>query len=118
MDNHRFNTLECYADEEQDMNDTYKIELGSFADYIKEEWMEPLGLTKYKLANDLGISPAAIGKFLAGRNNLSNDTCWRLVRYFGTSPDFFINMQAGYEFRNNSDLFLKETESLPVYNWG
>ena len=70
------------------------------------------------IANALGLSPAGIGKFLGIRNNLGNVTCWRVARYFGTSPVFFINMQAGYEFRNNSDLFLKETESLPVYNWG
>ena len=49
---------------------------------------------------------------------MSNDVCWRLARYFGTSPNFFLTVQADYELRNSMDLFLKETEDLPVYNWG
>lgn len=98
--------------------DTYRIDLGTFGDYIKEDWMEPLGLSAYRLAKDIGISSAALGKILAGKNRMSNDVCWRLARYFGTSPNFFLTVQADYELRNSMDLFLKETEDLPVYNWG
>lgn len=98
--------------------DTYRIDLGTFGDYIKEDWMEPLGLSAYRLAKDIGISSTALGKILAGKNRMSNDVCWRLARYFGTSPNFFLTVQADYELRNSMDLFLKETEDLPVYNWG
>ena len=40
--------------------DTYDIALGTFGDYLKEDWMEPLDLSSYRLAHDLGISPAAL----------------------------------------------------------
>lgn len=80
------------------MNDKYGIDTGTFGDYLKEEWLEPIGLSAYKLSNALGISPTALSKILLGKNNMSNDVCRRLSRYFGMSPDFFINVQADYTF--------------------
>ena len=53
--------------------DTYDIALGTFGDYLKEDWMEPLDLSSYRLAHDLGISPAALSKILNGRNRMSDD---------------------------------------------
>ena len=81
------------------MNDKYGIDTGTFGDYLKEERLEPLGLSAYKLSKDPGISPTALSKILLGKNNMSNDVCRRLSRYFGMSPDFFINVQADYTFR-------------------
>ena len=57
------------------------------------------GLSAYKLSNALGISPTALSKILLGKNNMSNDVCRRLSRYFGMSPNFFISVQADYTFR-------------------
>lgn len=56
------------------------------------------GLSAYKLSNALEISPTALSKILLGKNNMSNAVCRRLSRYFGMSPDFFINVQADYTF--------------------
>ena len=97
--------------------DTYEISLGSFGDYLKEDWMEPLGLSAYRLAHDLGISPAALGKILNGKNRMSDDVCWRLARYFGMSLNFFVGGQAEYELRNRSKAFAEETKDLPIYSW-
>ena len=58
--------------------DTYDIALGTFGDYLKEDWMEPLDLSSYRLAHDLGISPAALSKILNGRNRMSDDVWWRM----------------------------------------
>ena len=96
---------------------TYEISLGSFGDYIKEDWMEPLGLSAYKLAKDLGITPVALSKILNGKNRMSEDVCWRLARYFGMSLNFFVNVQAEYELRNKKNTFIEETKNLPVYSW-
>lgn len=110
--------MELTETEKKIMNDRYGIDTGTFGDYLKEEWLELLGLSAYKLSRDLGISPTALSKILLGKNNMSNDVCRRLSRYFGMSPDFFINVQADYELRNTRDKFRRETENLPVYNWG
>lgn len=97
--------------------DTYDIALGTFGDYLKEDWMEPLDLSSYRLAHDLGISPAALSKILNGRNRMSDDVCWRMARYFGVSLNFFVRVQAEYELRNRKRIFEEETKNLPVYNW-
>ena len=99
------------------MNNTYEIKLGTFGEYLKEDWMEPLNLSAYRLSKDLGISPAALGKIIAGKNRMSEDVCWRLSRYFGMSPNFFLNVQAEYSLRNRRNEFEKETKHLPVYHW-
>lgn len=99
------------------MNDTYKIELGTFGDYLNEEWIEPLNLSAYRLSKDLGISAAALSKILKGKNRMSDDVCWRLARYFGTSPNFFIRIQAEFSRRNKAEEFRMNTKNLPVYKW-
>ena len=97
------------------MDDTYMVELGTFGDYLSEEWLEPLGLSAYRLAKDLGISATALSKILRGKNRMSDDICWRLARYFGMSPNFFIRVQAEFSRRNKEEEFLRETKNLPVY---
>lgn len=95
--------------------DSYRIELGTFGEYIKEDWLKPLGLSASRLAKDLGISPMALSKILNGKNKMSDDVCWRLARYFGMSLNFFVNVQAEYTLRNKQDEFMEETKNLPVY---
>lgn len=97
------------------MGDTCMIELGTFGDYLSEEWLEPLGLSAYRLAKDLGISATALSKILRGKNRMSDDICWRLARYFGMSPNFFIRVQAEFSRRNKEEEFIRETKNLPVY---
>ena len=97
------------------MDDTCMIELGTFGDYLSEEWLEPLGLSAYRLAKDLGISATALSKILRGKNRMSDDICWRLARYFGMSPNFFIRVQAEFSRRNKEEEFIRETKNLPVY---
>ena len=76
-----------------------------------------MDLSSYRLAHDLGISPAALSKILNGRNRMSDDVCWRMARYFGVSLNFFVRVQAEYELRNRKRIFEEETKNLPVYNW-
>lgn len=83
--------------------DTYEISLGTFGDYIKEDWMKPLNLSADKLAQDLGISSAVLGKILNGKDRMPDDACRRLARYFGMNLDYFINVQSEYEFREKEN---------------
>ena len=50
------------------MDETYKINLGTFCDFLNEEWLEPLNLSQYKLAKDLEISASFLSKILKGKN--------------------------------------------------
>ncbi|CAN1512219.1 VapI Plasmid maintenance system antidote protein [Burkholderiaceae bacterium] len=50
---------------------------------LEEEFLKPLGLTKYRLAKDIGVPAQRIGEIVAGRRSVTADTDLRLCRYFG-----------------------------------
>ena len=100
-----------------DKDSFYKVQIGSFGDYLREEWLEPLNLSSYSLAKSIGISTAAMSKILSGKNKMSDDTGWRLARFFGVSKGYFLGIQSAFIERNAADAFDKEVENLPVFNW-
>lgn len=65
--------------------------------------MKPLGLTQYALAKALGVTQVRIGEIVQGKRAVSPDTALRLARYFGTSAEFWMNMQATYDLERARD---------------
>ncbi len=63
-----------------------------FADELEE-----ISLTAKKLADVIQVPPNRLYQILAGKRNLTADTALRLSRYFGTSADFWMNLQSAYE---------------------
>ncbi len=66
-------------------------------DVLGADFMEPLGLTAYRVAKDIGVRPTRIGDILLHRRAVTADTALRLSRYFGTTPQFWMNLQAAYD---------------------
>jgi antitoxin HigA-1 len=64
---------------------------------LAEEFLAPLGLSQYRLAQDLSVPPRRINEIVHGKRGISADTALRLARYFGTSPQFWLNLQARYD---------------------
>lgn len=64
---------------------------------LEEEFLKPLGLTKYRLAKDIGVPPQRIGEIVAGRRAITADTDLRLCRYFGLSDGWWLRGQAAYD---------------------
>jgi len=64
---------------------------------LLEDFMKPFGLTRYRLANDLGITPIQIGQIVNGKRSISVDTAMRLARYFGTSAAVWLRLQVRYD---------------------
>lgn len=64
---------------------------------LKEEFLEPLGISQYKLAKAIGVQPIRIGEICAGRRSVSADTAIRLARALGTTPGFWLGLQADYD---------------------
>ena len=64
---------------------------------LREEFVQPFGLTAYRLAKDLGVPVTRIQSILAERRGISGDTALRLARYFGTTPELWLNMQRDWE---------------------
>jgi antitoxin HigA-1 len=64
---------------------------------LRTEFMEPLGLTAYRLAKDLRISAPRVNDLIRGKRGITADTALRLSRYFGNSPQFWIGLQGGHD---------------------
>lgn len=66
---------------------------------LKEEFMEPLGVSANRLARDIDVPANRITEIIAGRRTISADTAIRLGRYFNIEPEFWLNLQSGYDLR-------------------
>ena len=66
---------------------------------LLEEFMRPLDLSSNALAKDLHIPANRISELIRGNRGVSGDTALRLSRYFGTTPEFWLNLQASYDLR-------------------
>jgi len=66
---------------------------------IKEEYLIPLGMSVTALAKELGISVARLNEIVRGRRSVTADTALRLARYFGTTPELWLNLQSFYDLR-------------------
>ena len=64
---------------------------------LEEEFLKPLGLTKYRLAKDIGVPPQRIGEIVAGKRAITADTDLRLCKYFGLSDGWWLRGQANYD---------------------
>lgn len=78
------------------MPKTFAIHPG---DILLTEFMEPLGLTCYRLAQELLVPQPRIYELVRGRRSISADTAIRLGRYFGLPPQFWLNLQNDYDLR-------------------
>jgi addiction module HigA family antidote len=64
---------------------------------LREEFLEPLGLSAGQVAKACGVPRTRIERIVREELGISGDTALRLGRYFGTSPEFWMNLQARYE---------------------
>ncbi len=64
---------------------------------LLEDFMKPLGLTQYRLAQDLGVAPIRISQIVHGQRAITVDTALRLARYFGTSAEVWLRLQVRYD---------------------
>jgi antitoxin HigA-1 len=64
---------------------------------LLEDFMKPLGLSQYRLAHDIGVTPIRISRIVNGERSISVDTAMRLARYFGTSAAIWLRLQVRYD---------------------
>lgn len=64
---------------------------------LMEEFLRPAGLSQYRLARDVSVPPRRINEIVLGKRALTADTALRLARYFGTSEQFWMNLQGRYD---------------------
>jgi addiction module HigA family antidote len=64
---------------------------------LRDEFLEPMGITPYRLAKDIGVPLTRITEILANRRAITAETALRLGRYFGTTAEFWLGLQVQYE---------------------
>ena len=70
---------------------------------LREEFLTPLGLSQHRLALDISVDPRRINEIVAGRRSVTANTALRLARYFNTSPEFWLSLQAQYDLDVEED---------------
>lgn len=66
------------------------------------DFIEGFGITQNKLAVSIGVPPRRINEIVHGKRGITADTAMRLAKYFGTSAEFWMNLQAHYELRTQA----------------
>jgi addiction module HigA family antidote len=69
-------------------------------DILKSEFMEPMGLTSYRLAKELDVPVPRVNDIVLGKRSITADTAVRLGAYFGLPAQFWMNLQADYDLRH------------------
>ena len=64
---------------------------------LLKDFLEPLGLSQYRVAKALNVPPRRINEIVLGKRAVTADTALRLARYFGTSDRFWLNLQDAYD---------------------
>ncbi len=64
---------------------------------LRDEFLEPLGLSTDQVAQDIGVPPQLIGEIVAGTGAVTAETALRLARYFSTAEDFWLRLQTEFE---------------------
>jgi addiction module HigA family antidote len=75
---------------------------------LLEEFMKPLGISQSRLAMDLRVPVQRLHELVRGKRSLTLDTAMRLSRYFGTSAEVWLNLQARYDLEKAEDEGLVE----------
>jgi len=71
---------------------------------LLDEFLKPMGISQYRLAKDTSVPPRRINEIVHGKRSITADTALRLGRFFGMSPQFWLNLQTRYDLEVTEDL--------------
>lgn len=81
---------------------------------LLEEFLEPLGISQYRLAKAIAVPPRRINEIVHGKRGISTDTGLRLSRALGTSERFWINLQSRYDLEVQTEASRAELDGIPL----
>jgi addiction module HigA family antidote len=64
---------------------------------LEEDFLAPMGITPYRLAKETGIDQTRVGEIIHGKRSITVDSALRFAKFFGNSPEFWINLQTQYD---------------------
>jgi addiction module HigA family antidote len=77
---------------------------------LLDEFLEPMGISQYKLAKNISVPPRRINEIVLGKRSITPDTALRLSLYFGLSERFWINLQSRYDIEVEKDRLANRLE--------
>ena len=90
------------------------IETPTIGEILREEFMEPLGVSSYALAKAINVPVSRIQDILHDRRKVTADTSLRLAKYFGVSDKYFLNLQNDIDVRELKTTMFVELAAIPV----
>jgi addiction module HigA family antidote len=85
---------------------------------LMTEFLEPLGISQYRLAKEIGVTARRVNEIVLGRRSITADTALRLGRYFNMEAQFWINLQSHYDMEVAQELLQdrldREVQPLPL----
>lgn len=91
-----------------------RIETPKIGDILKEEFLEPLNITAYRLAKDLHVSTSSVLDLIHNKRRISVEMALRLSKYFGTSSKFWLNLQNELDLREAQRKMEKELDTISI----
>ena len=83
---------------------------------LKEEFLEPMGITAYRLSKSVGIPQTRTSQIIKGNRRVTADTALRLSKYFGTSAKFWMGLQDDFDLEEESQNIKDELEQIAEVN--
>ncbi len=83
---------------------------------LNEEFLLPLGITKYRISKEIGVPAQRIGEIVAGRRAITADTDLRLCKYFGLSAGYWLRMQNKYDTEETRRKIQSELDGIIPMN--
>ena len=93
-----------------------RIKVPSAGEILFQEFMEPMNISAYKLANGIHVPVSRIQDILHGRRKITADTSVRLAKYFGVSDEYFLNLQNDIDLRNVKNAISEELSEIRCIN--
>jgi len=81
-----------------------KLALIHPGEILREEFLEPMGISQYRLAKNISVPPRRINEIVHGKRSITADTALRLGRFFDMSAQFWLNLQTRYDLEVTEDL--------------
>lgn len=92
--------------------DTDQIDPIHPGEVIMGDFIEEFGITQNKLATAIGVPPRRINEIVHGKRGITADTAVRLAKYFGTSAEFWMNLQSHYELKLEHRTLREQLDSI------
>jgi addiction module HigA family antidote len=93
-----------------------KIPTPTIGEILREEFMEPLDITAYKLAKDIGVPTSRVLEILHGKRKVTADTSLRLAKYFGLTDKYFLDIQNDIDIRHLKEEQKDELDKIIPYS--